>query len=54
LKILEENLEMLESGRNAMLVEAEDVSNAVAWLCCNDAGYVTGGQLPADAGFMIL
>jgi NAD(P)-dependent dehydrogenase (short-subunit alcohol dehydrogenase family) len=33
------------------LVEPEDVSNAVAWLCSSEARYVTGISLPVDAGF---
>lgn len=33
------------------LMEPEDISNAVLWLVCDDARYVTGVALPADAGF---
>jgi (+)-trans-carveol dehydrogenase len=31
-------------------VEPIDVSNAVAWLCSDEARYVTGVALPVDAG----
>lgn len=34
-------------------VEAIDISNAVAWLCSEQARYITGVQLPIDAGSVI-
>lgn len=34
----------------AGLLEPQDVSNAVAWLCSEEARYVTGVSLPVDAG----
>ena len=36
------------------LLEAVDISNAIVWLCSDEARYVTGVTLPVDAGFMIL
>ena len=42
--------------QNAMPVEMlqpGDVSDAIAWLVSDRAKYVTGVQLPVDAGFMI-
>jgi SDR family mycofactocin-dependent oxidoreductase len=33
------------------MIEASDVSDAVAWLVSDDARYVTGVALPVDAGF---
>jgi len=33
------------------MIEAFDVSNAIAWLVSDDARYVTGVALPVDAGF---
>jgi NAD(P)-dependent dehydrogenase (short-subunit alcohol dehydrogenase family) len=33
------------------LIEASDVSNAIAWLVSDDARYITGVLLPVDAGF---
>ena len=35
------------------LIEPEDIANAVAWLCSDDARYVTGVTLPVDAGFTV-
>ncbi|MEA1015346.1 mycofactocin-coupled SDR family oxidoreductase [Sphingosinicella sp. LY1275] len=34
-------------------IEASDVSNAILWLCSDEARYVTGAALPVDAGFCI-
>jgi NAD(P)-dependent dehydrogenase (short-subunit alcohol dehydrogenase family) len=31
-------------------IEAQDVSNAVAWLCSDEARYITGAVLAVDAG----
>jgi SDR family mycofactocin-dependent oxidoreductase len=36
------------------LVEPLDISNAMLWLCSDDARYVTGCTLPVDAGQLIL
>ncbi|MFJ4659044.1 mycofactocin-coupled SDR family oxidoreductase [Nocardia sp. NPDC088792] len=33
------------------MLEASDVSNAIAWLVSDEARYVTGVALPVDAGF---
>lgn len=55
-KILEENPGASEGWRNAMpveLIEALDVSNAIVWLCSEEARYVTGVELPVDAGFLV-
>jgi SDR family mycofactocin-dependent oxidoreductase len=41
---------------NAMpvaILDSLDVSNAVAWLCSDEARYVTGVALPVDAGFLV-
>lgn len=48
--------EMLAKLGNAMpvqLIEAVDITNAVAWLCSDEARYVTGVNLPVDAGFLV-
>jgi len=33
------------------MIEAVDISNAIAWLVSDDARYVTGIMVPVDAGF---
>ncbi|MGY3555461.1 mycofactocin-coupled SDR family oxidoreductase [Williamsia sp. R60] len=35
------------------ILEAEDIANAVAWLVSDEAKYITGVQLPLDAGFTV-
>ncbi|WP_433632011.1 SDR family oxidoreductase [Nocardia sp. CA-120079] len=35
------------------ILQAEDIANAVAWLVSDEAAYLTGVQLPLDAGFTI-
>lgn len=56
-KILAENPGAAAGWKNAMpveLIEPADVSNAIVWLCSDEARYITGVQLPVDAGFMLL
>lgn len=36
---------------DVLMMEPEDISNAVAWLVSDEARYVTGVALPVDAGF---
>jgi SDR family mycofactocin-dependent oxidoreductase len=36
---------------DVQLIEASDVSNAIAWLVSDQARYVTGVALPVDAGY---
>jgi NAD(P)-dependent dehydrogenase (short-subunit alcohol dehydrogenase family) len=35
------------------ILEPEDIANAVAWLVSDEAAYITGVQLPLDAGFAV-
>lgn len=35
------------------VVEARDVTDAVAWLVSDEARYITGVALPVDAGFVV-
>jgi NAD(P)-dependent dehydrogenase (short-subunit alcohol dehydrogenase family) len=35
------------------VIEAIDISNAIAWLVSDEARYVTGITLPVDAGFCV-
>ena len=47
---------MSQAMTNALpvpMIEALDISNAIAWLVSDDARYVTGVTLPVDAGFSI-
>lgn len=49
-----EHSEMLEALENPLpveMIEPVDVSNAVVWLSSEEARYVTGAQIPVDAGF---
>lgn len=34
-------------------IEAEDVTNAILWLCSDEARYVTGAAVPIDAGALL-
>jgi SDR family mycofactocin-dependent oxidoreductase len=55
-KILEANPGASEGWKNAMpveLIEPEDVSNAIVWLCSDEGRYVTGIELPVDGGFLL-
>ena len=36
------------------MLDAVDISNAILWLCSEEARYVTGVTLPVDGGFMTL
>ena len=35
------------------ILQPEDIANAVAWLVSDEAAYITGIQLPLDAGFSV-
>jgi NAD(P)-dependent dehydrogenase (short-subunit alcohol dehydrogenase family) len=35
------------------LIQAADISNAIAWLVSDEARYVTGITVPVDAGFVV-
>lgn len=50
------NVEVAANMTNVLPVasiEPADVSAAIAWLCSDDARYVTGINLPVDAGYQI-
>jgi len=45
--------ELFEAMTNILpipLIEAKDVSNAIAWLVSDEARYITGATIPVDAG----
>ncbi|SHL10223.1 SDR family mycofactocin-dependent oxidoreductase [Pseudonocardia thermophila] len=47
--------EMAQNMQNALpveMVEPVDISNAIVWLCSDEARYVTGITVPVDAGFL--
>ena len=41
----------MQNALPVQLVEPEDIANAAAWLCSDEARYITGVTLPVDAGF---
>ena len=45
--------EAMQNALPVQLVEPEDIANAAAWLCSDEARYITGVTLPVDAGFTV-
>jgi SDR family mycofactocin-dependent oxidoreductase len=46
----------ISSMQNALpidILQAEDIANAVAWLVSDESRFITGIQLPLDAGFTV-
>lgn len=55
-KVFEAQPDMAQALANLMpveVIEAIDISNAIAWLVSDEARYVTGITLPVDAGFTV-
>jgi len=55
-RYVEANPDLAGAMQNALpveLVEPEDIANAAAWLCSDEARYITGVTLPVDAGFTV-
>jgi SDR family mycofactocin-dependent oxidoreductase len=55
-KILAENPELIGASTNLLpvgLIESVDITNAVAFLCSEEARYITGITMPVDAGFLV-
>jgi SDR family mycofactocin-dependent oxidoreductase len=51
-----EHPELVGQLRNALptpLLSVDDVTNAVVWLASDEARYITGIELPVDAGFLV-
>jgi NAD(P)-dependent dehydrogenase (short-subunit alcohol dehydrogenase family) len=44
--------EVMQNALPVELLEPVDISNAIIWLCSDEARYVTGVTLPVDAGFV--
>lgn len=49
-----DELSKLTHAMPVEMLDAVDISNAILWLCSEEARYVTGVTLPVDAGFMTL
>ncbi|WP_019873779.1 mycofactocin-coupled SDR family oxidoreductase [Sporichthya polymorpha] len=49
-----DELSKLAHAMPVEMLDALDISNAILWLCSEEARYVTGVTLPVDAGFMVL
>ena len=43
----------MQNALPVQIIESVDVSNAVVFLCSDEARYVTGVTLPVDAGFVV-
>ena len=55
-QFIQEFPDLANSMQNALpvgLIEPEDIANAAAWLCSDEARYITGVTLPVDAGFTV-
>jgi SDR family mycofactocin-dependent oxidoreductase len=55
-RFVEEFPDSANAMQNALpveLIEPEDIANAAAWLCSDEARYITGVTLPVDAGFTV-
>jgi SDR family mycofactocin-dependent oxidoreductase len=55
-RLLNESPDLIGATENLLpvdLVEPDDISSAVLWLCSDEARYVTGLALPVDGGLLI-
>jgi NAD(P)-dependent dehydrogenase (short-subunit alcohol dehydrogenase family) len=43
----------MQNALPIQILEARDIANAVAWLVSDEAHYITGAQIPLDAGFTV-
>jgi SDR family mycofactocin-dependent oxidoreductase len=50
--IAEQGRENWKTPMPVDVLEPVDISNAIVWLCSDEARYVTGVMLPVDAGFV--
>jgi SDR family mycofactocin-dependent oxidoreductase len=46
-------LAAMQNALPIQILEARDIANAVAWLVSDEAHYITGAQIPLDAGFTV-
>jgi NAD(P)-dependent dehydrogenase (short-subunit alcohol dehydrogenase family) len=47
------NISAMQNALPIQILQPEDIANAVAWLVSDEAHYITGVQLPLDAGFCV-
>lgn len=47
------SLSAMQNALPIQILQPEDIANAVAWLVSDEAYYITGAQIPLDAGFTI-
>lgn len=47
------NISAMQNALPIPILQAEDIANAVAWLVSDEAKFITGIQLPLDAGFTV-
>jgi NAD(P)-dependent dehydrogenase (short-subunit alcohol dehydrogenase family) len=47
------NIAAMQNALPIPILQAEDIANAVAWLVGDEAKFITGIQLPLDAGFTV-
>jgi NAD(P)-dependent dehydrogenase (short-subunit alcohol dehydrogenase family) len=55
-KIYEDAPDMADAAKNLLpvdMVQPGDISDAVLWLCSEEARYTTGVTLPVDGGFTV-
>jgi len=43
----------MQNALPIQILQPEDIANAVAWLVSDEAKFITGVQLPLDAGFSV-
>lgn len=49
----ESGLAGMQNALPIPILSARDIANAVAWLVSDEAYYMTGTQIPLDAGFCV-
>jgi SDR family mycofactocin-dependent oxidoreductase len=47
------DISAMQNALPVQILQPEDIANAVAWLVSDEAKYITGVQLPLDAGFSV-
>jgi NAD(P)-dependent dehydrogenase (short-subunit alcohol dehydrogenase family) len=47
------SISQMQNALPIEILQPENIADAVAWLVSDEAAYVTGVQLPLDAGFAV-